>query len=239
MESIQSLPVLPELRRIISFHPTNLPPDSDALLAALVEKLPNLEEADFTGRFPVTDRNIDLYLGWKRLRRLVLQGQINGGILRKLATLSNFQSLSLFGSGSTVEASAVPGLKDLTGLEMQVSPQFKTVIPYLKSLPKLDHLRIQNVKLTTSDLEPVLALKIKSLVIPGNPALNDQTLARIAEMHGLKRLDIRETAAFTDAGLLHLTAIKGLEEIQITKTGITAAGIAAFQKELPNCRVIR
>ena len=52
----------------------------------------------------------------------------------------------------------------------------------------------------------------------------------------LKVLSLQGTKV-TDAGLKHLTALTGLETLNLGKTQVTPGGVAQLQKALPKCKV--
>ncbi len=239
LAAFQALPSLPKLQRLLLYGPPVKADESDASLALLVKSFPNLNDIDMVGRFRVSEKTIPLIASLKKLKKLTAAGQFNGAVLAKLATLSDLEELVVNGSSSMLDGEALPALKKLKILEVQTCEQAKTTLPVLSRLPQLEWVRLKQIKLTGAELEPLLRLKLTGLGIPNNPGISDGELSRVAEMRSLRRLDIRELPAITDRGLLQLTALKDLEEIQVTKTGITAAGIAAFQKELPKCRIIQ
>ncbi len=43
----------------------------------------------------------------------------------------------------------------------------------------------------------------------------------------------------TDAGLTHLKGLNGLKFLDLQHTHVTDAGVAKFQKALPNCKIER
>ncbi|MBI3465848.1 MAG: hypothetical protein HY000_22755 [Planctomycetes bacterium] len=42
-----------------------------------------------------------------------------------------------------------------------------------------------------------------------------------------------------DAGLEHLKGLKNLRELNLAGTQVTAAGVAALQAALPECKIVR
>ncbi len=69
----------------------------------------------------------------------------------------------------------------------------------------------------------------------------DVLVEMLLQLKELRSILILENK-FTDAGLPKLKPLKAhkaLKEIDIRFTEATAAGVAALQKELPNCKVIR
>jgi hypothetical protein len=43
----------------------------------------------------------------------------------------------------------------------------------------------------------------------------------------------------SDAGLAHLHSLKSLQQLELMKTRVTAAGVAELQRHLPDLRVLR
>ncbi len=73
--------------------------------------------------------------------------------------------------------------------------------------------------------------------------LDDQMLQRLKNQLGafsneLRRLNLAGTD-LTDAGVLHLTGLPNLEDLDISHTQVTGAGVAELQAALPNCAIRR
>src|SRR2546430_16028974 len=66
--------------------------------------------------------------------------------------------------------------------------------------------------------------------------VDDSAAAAIAALKNLKTLDVSETS-IGDAGLEKLRALAGLRGLYLTGSHVTAAGVEAFRKERPECRV--
>jgi len=45
------------------------------------------------------------------------------------------------------------------------------------------------------------------------------------------------SSQITDAGMVHLKGLTGLQTLYLNRTKVTDAGISDLQKSLPNCRV--
>jgi len=60
----------------------------------------------------------------------------------------------------------------------------------------------------------------------------------VAGLTGLRKLHLQNTT-ITDAGLKELAALKTLRELHLFGKPVTDAGVAALQKELPKCKIMR
>jgi internalin A len=66
--------------------------------------------------------------------------------------------------------------------------------------------------------------------------------AGLKELGGLKnlqKLDLQNNSQVTDAGLKELTGLTTLQTLWLYRTKVTAEGVAAFQKDLPACKISR
>jgi hypothetical protein len=64
--------------------------------------------------------------------------------------------------------------------------------------------------------------------------VTDDDLVQLKRIPGLKELTLGQSLGVTDAGLVHLTGLTGLESISLRETQVTDAGISELQKALPN-----
>jgi hypothetical protein len=53
----------------------------------------------------------------------------------------------------------------------------------------------------------------------------------------LETLSLKYNPKITDAGLVNLKGLAGLQELYVSSTKITDAGVADLQKALPNCEI--
>jgi hypothetical protein len=58
----------------------------------------------------------------------------------------------------------------------------------------------------------------------------------LASFKNLKTLDLAETA-IADPGLASLTALTGLSKLYLSGSRVTDAGVQAFLRDRPNCKV--
>jgi len=65
--------------------------------------------------------------------------------------------------------------------------------------------------------------------------------ARVGDVASLKKLRILRlnNTKVTDVGLQKLKSMRGLKELDLHTTAVTAAGVATFEKELPGCKVLK
>ena len=66
--------------------------------------------------------------------------------------------------------------------------------------------------------------------------IDDAAGPAIASLKNLKILDLAETA-IGDAGLASLAVIPGLQKLYLSGSRVTDAGVQAFLKERPDCKV--
>ena len=49
--------------------------------------------------------------------------------------------------------------------------------------------------------------------------------------------NLSKCTKITDAGLVHLKGLTNLQELDLSRTRTTDAGVAELQKALPNCKI--
>ncbi|HEX4131867.1 MAG TPA: SUMF1/EgtB/PvdO family nonheme iron enzyme [Pirellulales bacterium] len=78
--------------------------------------------------------------------------------------------------------------------------------------------------------------ELTTLNLAGNP-MTDAGLAHLGGLERLHSLVIPENSRITDAGLATLESLNSLAHLVVTKTKVTAAGVAKLQKVLPQCKI--
>ena len=73
--------------------------------------------------------------------------------------------------------------------------------------------------------------EIQALCVAGNPDIDDDALALLSGLTGLRALDLARTQV-TDSGLKHLESLKGLQQLQLAETATTAEGRARLAAHL-------
>lgn len=183
-------------------------------------------------------------------------------VLNPLGKVTSFAAMrsSITGASFT----ELTGWKSLTKLMLNYETPIsaKGLAAIVTALPKLEELHLgAGAKLSGADLQPLSRLPgLKILVLP--VFLEDAGLAEIARIASLERLILNESSvtgkgiaalkplkALTsltlaqcrevdDHAIPALQELKGLKELIIRGTSITADGAADLQKSLPGCNVI-
>jgi len=113
------------------------------------------------------------------------------------------------------------------------------VVANAGDLPNGDAFTIQkfdlgvNQKVTDAGLANLTDLNV--LFLNSTP-VTDAGLAHLSDLTGLTELSLNNTAV-GDAGLKHLHGLTNLRVVYATKTKVTADGIAALAKALPDCTI--
>jgi len=112
----------------------------------------------------------------------------------------------------------------------------------LVHLGAFKHLRV--LYLSYSDVTDAGMVHLKGLrsleeLSFADTRVTDAGMVHLKGLSNLKKVGFPFTRGVTDRGLRSLHGLKKLEQINVAGTGVTAKGIAAFQKALPKCYVIR
>jgi len=177
--------------------------------------LPRLTALDLRGA-PIDDAGLAPVAGFRGLGFLSLEGtRVGDAGLAHLAGLTGLGSLNLAGTRVTDA-----GLAHLAGLRL---------LRYLS----LGSTRITDDGLAGLGLTRLLRLELH------RTAITDAGLARLlASPVWLDYLNLAETGV-TDAGLGLLAARGGFQELVLTGTKATPAGVAALRKALPGVWIMR
>ena len=127
------------------------------------------------------------------------------------------------------------GLTNLTSLNLSRTKVTEAGLLHLKGLTGLQALGLGGTKITDAGLVHLKGLQLTSLTIP-TQARTDLGLKHYlaaTETHTSLTL---ESWRVTDSGLVHLRGLTELQTLNLPSQ-ITDAGIAEFQKALPNCTI--
>jgi Leucine-rich repeat (LRR) protein len=144
----------------------------------------------------------------------------------------------------------------------------ETLLDQLRGLNNVERLQVPDIQVSDSFLDrlaqlPVAKTRLWKILISG-AKLTDAGMAHLKrfpkltwfgiQLHGDVRLitdaglnSLQEVPTlqfailggrFTDAGLKHLEKLRELQELRIKSDGVTGAGVAALQKELPKCKIV-
>lgn len=153
------------------------------------------------------------------------------------------------------------GLKDVVQLNLELS---HVTTAGLKSIAQLKSLRLLNLMSTQiTDVTPLVELpNLHTLRIDFNPQIEFKTLGELARLPQLRILGtkgcrlrddgVAELAKCTqlesldiggcalgESGLVPLHALKNLQALGLELAEFSDADLAAFQKAVPGCRIVR
>jgi uncharacterized protein (TIGR02996 family) len=190
------------------------------------------------------------YGGWQQDGRLrLIQMRLTDADVEVLAALPGLQHLDLYQTRITNRALRyLSGLTELRALEIGYND-----IDNLDALAGMTQLRELNLigmyvlhrdgpsdwPLTDAGTVALSTLTgLESLCLSFNP-ITDVTLARIAGLTKLRKLELTDIASVTDAGLIHLRGLKNLEHLDVRNTAVTARGAKELRTYLPQVKVRR
>ena len=182
--------------------------------------------------------------GMKQLARIAplsnidLEGtKITDAGLRHLSALPNLQLLGLRGTHITDT-----GLKDLNApalihLNLGNTSVSDAGLVGLARLKNLEDLRLEGTTVTDNGLKHLTRIAgLKSLSLSGSVGdAGGRALSKLPEL----RVIHLSGAGVTDASLEALANCSILEDVWLTATKVTDAGVKALQRVRPNCRVHR
>jgi hypothetical protein len=153
-----------------------------------------------------------------------------------LDSLPGLRSLSLGPDLATDRGMETVGrLTGLVELDMtSSSPRLGDAgVAHLRGLKNLRSLSIGASGITGRGLADLRSLtRLEELRLEGNDHVTDASLANLAGMKGLKKLNLYRMGdgsyggGYTDAGLAHLAALSGLEELSVLGSDVSNAGLS-------------
>jgi hypothetical protein len=182
----------------------------------------SLEQLDLTACELLTDQSVSELRKLSRLRSLDLSlcSMITDRSIISLARLPALRRISLNWCYSISDVALV-GLAQCISLEAVSLLSCETVTDTgIEALSHLPHL--------------------KEIDLPEFALITDVGLTALAENAScLQRLKFNQLAEVSDAGIASLHLLKGLQSLTVAGCkGISEAGIAALQSELPTCEIV-
>ncbi len=200
---------------------------TDEHLAALKD-LSNLESI-LLNVTELTDDGFRHFAAFPKLRRISLyhisrnSDNFTGAGLAHLKQVPSLERLTFAGATSGDEAlAAVAQITQLKEYSAWHNWESREGIKHLLKLPNLTALK--------------LGQRLPARDRPLTPSLDDATLATIAQIKTLEKLDIQE-ARLTLAGLKQLTALPNLKQLNIKTVDVSAADIEALRQLLPETKI--
>ena len=207
-----------------------------------IAQIKSLDELDIPGT-AVTDAGIAHLAALHGLHHLQIQGtKVTTAGLAPLSAIHDLEELGFLTSELTDYPGAVkqigttwPKLKALRF----VGGEVKAVnIEPLAALHGLKELHFQNVDLGEAAISAIGKLPAIDELSITYGTIGDEQIAALATLKRIRILRFN-SSKINDASLLKLKPLRGLKEVDVKTTQVTAAGVAALEKELPGCKVLR
>ncbi len=175
------------------------------------------------------------------LRYLDLDGnEIAAAGIAHLRGLVNLERLSLrnraVGDAGMAHLAGLTRLQELNLCHLSV-PITDEGARHLQGLTALEELELSNNQLTDAALAYFAGMqKLRSLNLSGNAGITGPGLAHLAMLPNLTDLDLCSTDV-SDKALPQLKALTHLENLGLNQARVSARGMAALQKALPDASV--
>jgi len=190
----------------------------------------------------LTDSAFAFLAGSSELTNLNLEGVggLTDGVLAHIAGLRKLDYLAIQHAENFTGQGLdkIAGVNSITNLELLGSGITDEGMKAIATFKKLQALRVISPKVTSAGFAALAGLKtLVSLNVSGT-GFDDEAAGIVAGISGLANLDLGATK-ITDAGLQKLRPLKKLASLNLAGTAVTAEAAAAFQKNMPQCRVSR
>jgi Leucine-rich repeat (LRR) protein len=192
---------------------------TDARLKELA-RLKNIRQMELSGANLITDagiKELTVHKGLQVIELLDVRDKITDAALRDLAGLKELKVVEIAGGRRVTDA----GLKELAGL------------------PKLASLELFATEITDAGAKELLTRREELEVLRlGQTRVSDEITPLLLKQKQLRFVDLSYCPAVTDESVKHLANCKGLELLEVHRSGITPRGMAELWRSLPDCRVI-
>jgi serine/threonine protein kinase len=169
--------------------------------------------------------------------------RITEATVRKLRTLHKLKFLSineLAAVTPSVVLDSLPANCQLTQLWLHnVTDADLEKIAKIKTLETIGLTASQRVSFSDQSVVQLAKLpSLTSLTLTSKQiVVTDATLDRLPELKKLTQLAFNGIESITDASLDHLAALTNLKRLTLIRTNATAAGVAALQSAVPDCKI--
>lgn len=164
---------------------------------------------------------------------------IDIAVMQQIGNRRQLNFLNL--SNSQIDDAGLAHLSGLTKLKKfyaHMNPKITDKgMKSLSGMQQLELLTVGGTGITDAGLKQIGELEQLILLDIYNIAITDAGLAHLTKLKHLNSMNLRLTP-ITDAGLKHLSGLKQLKTLTLQETNVTLEGIAALQKELPECTIV-
>lgn len=228
-------------------------PDGELDIHGVTAISTGLDNSDLEQLTPITDlRELDLFdvavgdaglhhlAKFKRLTHLVLYNTtVTDAGVKELPEITpqlrvlNLQSAK-FTDAAISELKRFPALESV---DIATGGITDASLTQLTELSRLTSLGIYAVDVTSEGFSQIKAMTgLVQLALAGT-AFTDECLQYLNGLPSLTGLTFMDSP-ISDVGLRHLHAVKKLSSLYLTRTKVTAAGVAALRTALPECKVV-
>ncbi len=174
--------------------------------------------------------------------------QVTNNGMEHLAALTRLETLSMGGNKITGPAlhvlKSLPRLKhlNLSGAQKRNSGTWATALTdgdleIIAALQGLESLNIGGMRFTGAGLARLGKLHNLRRLDLARSRIGPADLAALAAMPRLERLGLWQAKRIDDSAVIQLSALRGLNDLDVAETGMTPAGVEALGKALPSCVV--
>jgi internalin A len=207
----------------------------------LLKDLPDLQVLDLH-RTKVTDKGLEHLKGLVKLRGLHLHDtRITDEGIMHLKGLTDLRWLNIYTTGVSPDA-----LKHLNGMTKLERLQFVGIndagLAHLKGLTSLKELHLYQCYVTDAGLAHLVGLTNLQGLRFGSDKITDDGLKQLEKLTALRSLSLDAPLfgsrnPITDKGLDHLRGLTNLENLDISDTTVTNAGVKRLQQALPKLKI--
>jgi Leucine-rich repeat (LRR) protein len=211
---------------------------------------PSITNLDLRYAEMITDGGLMALRGWKHLKRLNLRGtKVTDAGLQHLSTVTSLESLDLgFVQVTDVGLDQLTSLPKLKELTLGGNKLTDTGLEALRQLPGLIYLDLGGAQRTDSGMwsvsigeKGVAAIaslqNLRRLTLTGL-AVSPRELESLRALTRLERLDLQDCRHVNDDAIPLLSSMPSVRIVDLSRAGISEAGLARLRKAKPNCKIL-
>ena len=128
----------------------------------------------------------------------------------------------------------LPRLKQVSLYGTRISNK---ALKYLSQVKTIETLFLAETSVDDEGVASLTGLRNLQAIELDHTKVGDGALAALGRVSTLRRIELHHNPAITDAGLLKLSELNKLQNIDVWKTSVTAQGAKAFQKARPKTQI--
>ncbi|XP_037312297.2 uncharacterized protein si:ch73-173p19.1 [Pungitius pungitius] len=129
------------------------------------------------------------------------------------------------------DVAALAELSSLQTLNLDGTGVTESSLEHLATHPALSSLSVAGIPVADGDraLQIISGLKLTQLTLPGRHSVTDGGLLFLSRLSVLLELDLTDYTQVTDQGVRHLSAMSRLRKLSLSNTQVTDAGLPALR----------